>query len=215
MSLTRSFFNEFRPLFRMLEEPLAASRAPRDTFYASPFRSFLGGQDLFRSAPSLELHEQGNNYVLETELPGYKKEDVDIRIGDDGQSVTISGRNSRRSRFSDASADQTTAVTPADATPAQAETSQAVTGKQDDGQVIGKGANLVVVEPNNNTSVQQAAPADFSEAYSTFRRTVWLPQPTNRDGSNVTAQLADGILTLTIPKAEQQAPSDGVKVMIQ
>jgi len=38
---------------------------------------------------------------------------------------------------------------------------------------------------------------------STFNRTVWLPRPVN--GSNVVAKLEDGILTVTIPKAEDQA----------
>lgn len=44
---------------------------------------------------------------------------------------------------------------------------------------------------------------------STFTRTVWLPQVV--DGSNVTANLEDGVLTLTIPKANNK---ERVKVSI-
>lgn len=45
---------------------------------------------------------------------------------------------------------------------------------------------------------------------STFRRTVWLPRPV--DGTGVTAKLQDGILTVTVPKAEDKA---SVKVPVE
>ena len=37
---------------------------------------------------------------------------------------------------------------------------------------------------------------------SSFTRTVWLPQPV--DASKVQAKLEDGVLTLRVPKAEEQ-----------
>ncbi len=43
-----------------------------------------------------------------------------------------------------------------------------------------------------------------------FSRTVWLPRPA--DTKNVKANLADGILTLRIPKAEE---SGGVKIDVE
>ena len=65
------------------------------------------------------------------------------------------------------------------------------------------------VEPapagNNPLSVERSFTGN-----SRFTRTVWLPQPA--DATNVTAKLADGILTLRVPKAEQD---EAVKVMIE
>jgi HSP20 family molecular chaperone IbpA len=49
---------------------------------------------------------------------------------------------------------------------------------------------------NNQLSVERS----FTGS-SRFTRTVWLPRPA--DANNVTAKLVDGILTLRIPKAEE------------
>ena len=85
MSITRRLFNEFRPLFRMLEEPLGgrfdpSGVSPRPLFNAPQF-----------ARPVVDVSEDGDQYIVETELPGVKKEDVDVRIGDGGRSVTIEG----------------------------------------------------------------------------------------------------------------------------
>jgi HSP20 family molecular chaperone IbpA len=45
---------------------------------------------------------------------------------------------------------------------------------------------------------------------SRFTRSVWLPRPA--DANNVTAKLADGILTLRIAKAEE---NDAVKINVE
>ncbi|SRR6266702_2291026 len=90
MSITRQLFNEFRPLFRMLEAPLGG----RFGAFGVPSRSIL--DDPFFNAPRfarppVDVSEDGSQYVVETELPGVKKEDVEVRIGDGGRSVTIEG----------------------------------------------------------------------------------------------------------------------------
>jgi HSP20 family molecular chaperone IbpA len=58
---------------------------------------------------------------------------------------------------------------------------------------------------NNQLSVERS----FTGS-SRFSRTVWLPRPA--DVKNVKANLADGILTLRIPKAEE---NDGVKIDVE
>jgi hypothetical protein len=77
----------------MLEEPLGRSPAYlgssqrpllEDAFFRDPFQSAL--------RPAVDVSEEGNNYVVEAELPGVKKENVQVRIGDGGRSVTIEGR---------------------------------------------------------------------------------------------------------------------------
>lgn len=108
MSISR-LLHEFRPLFRMLEEPLTRG-AP--TLYGFPHRSFLA--DPFLTSPStvhpaLDLTEEGDNYIVEADLPGVKKENVDITVGDGGRSVTIQGRT-----FSRCSGDSSESTTDTD-----------------------------------------------------------------------------------------------------
>ncbi len=44
--------------------------------------------------PAVDVYEEGNDYVLKAELPGLKKEDIDITMTDD--SITISGEKSHQ-----------------------------------------------------------------------------------------------------------------------
>jgi HSP20 family molecular chaperone IbpA len=95
MSLARQLLSEFRPIFRMLEEPLGGR------FGALDLRSRSVFDDPFFTAPrfarpAVDVSEDGANYMVETELPGVKKEDVDVRIGDGGRSITIEGNIMQR-----------------------------------------------------------------------------------------------------------------------
>ena len=92
MSLSR-ILNEFRPLVRMLDEPLF--RAPG--YYNPGFRgrSALLDDPLFQSLntrPAVDVSEDGTKYIVEAEVPGVKKDALEIRVGDGGQSLTIEGR---------------------------------------------------------------------------------------------------------------------------
>jgi HSP20 family protein len=40
----------------------------------------------------MDVSEAGNTYVVEAELPGVKKENLEVRIGDGGRSLTIQGK---------------------------------------------------------------------------------------------------------------------------
>ena len=44
------------------------------------------------SVPAIDLQDHEHEFVVEAELPGLKKENIDIKIGDNGQSLTISGK---------------------------------------------------------------------------------------------------------------------------
>jgi HSP20 family molecular chaperone IbpA len=94
MSIARQFLREFRPLIRVLEEPF--SRSP-SYFNAHPARSlfddpFFGFQSPNALRPPVDVTEEGNSYIVEAELPGVKKENLEVRIGDGGRSVTIEGK---------------------------------------------------------------------------------------------------------------------------
>ncbi|KAJ8691568.1 hypothetical protein PTI98_011128 [Pleurotus ostreatus] len=179
MSLARHFFREFRPFFRMFEEPLTRSPA----YYGSPSRA-LFDDPFFQSAgfglsrPAIDVTEEGNGYVVEADLPGVKKENVEVRIGDGGRSLTIEGKFTRRS-----TAPETDATAPEN-TDAPHET------------------NAVVSQPTQPSGNQISTERIFTGS-STFTRTVWLPRPV--DTQNVAAKLDDGILTVRVQKAEDKA----------
>lgn len=95
MSIARQFFREFRPLFRLLEEPFgqtSVGRHSRNLPYSVFNDPFFEGRGVFPQLPVVDLAEEGNHYVVEAELPGVKKENVEVRVGDNGQSLIIEGK---------------------------------------------------------------------------------------------------------------------------
>ncbi|KAH7336859.1 HSP20-like chaperone [Rhizoctonia solani] len=177
MSFTRSLLNDFRPLFRMIEDPFFSSPAvfPR---YARP-DSWQPFAALQRQA-AVEVTEEGNDVVVHAEMPGVKKENLDVQLSNNGQSLTIEGRVHRASQ----------AATP------QSAATEAPTGNAS----VAENTAKDVIKPDSTST---SAPAQ-SESRSSFTRTLWLPEPV--DGKKASAQLVDGILTLRIPKRERPGP---------
>lgn len=97
--LGRQFMREFRPFFRMFDE--SVSRPPSQwAAYKSPLEHpYFAAQLGLR--PVVDLTQEGNNFILEADLPGVKKGDVAVSIGDNGTSVTIEGKYTRRIRPSE------------------------------------------------------------------------------------------------------------------
>lgn len=108
---TMSFNAFFHPFFQILDEPYlrrqpsTSSRTPTTTgtitnpntssnFLDDPF--FFNTTSRRLRTPAVEINEEGDHYVVEAELPGVRKEDVDVRIGDAGRSLTIEGKSVRR-----------------------------------------------------------------------------------------------------------------------
>ncbi|EJT96663.1 hypothetical protein DACRYDRAFT_40408, partial [Dacryopinax primogenitus] len=52
--------------------------------------NFMGST--FVRSPAVELAEEGNEYVVEAELPGVRKEDLEVSVGEGGKSLTIEGK---------------------------------------------------------------------------------------------------------------------------
>jgi HSP20 family protein len=114
-----------------------------------PFSSGFGRtSQLFTGwSPALDLYESGDHFVAVVELPGMRKEDIDISLHDG--TLTISGERKH--------------------------------------------------ESNNGETAQR------TECYvGTFRRSIALP--TRVDASKVSATYQDGILKVTLPKAEEAKP---------
>ncbi|KAH9080543.1 HSP20-like chaperone [Lactarius deliciosus] len=184
MSITRQLFNEFRPLFRMLEGPLGG----RVGAFGVPSRSIL--DDPFFNAPrfarpAVDVSEDGNQYIVETELPGVKKEDVEVRIGDGGRSVTIEGNIIQQRGYAGGSE------------PIASDSSAP------------RVEEYVEEQPAQASHDKLAVERSFTGS-SRFTRTIWLPRP--GDANGVLANLADGVLTLKIPKAEE---NDTVKIKVE
>ena len=122
-----------------------------------PFWSNVGRQaQLFSGwAPALDLYQNNDNVVAVIELPGMRKEDIEISLHDN--TLTISGER----------------------------TSGGSNGEQ----------------------------AERTERFSgKFRRSIALP--TRVDSAKVSASYKDGILTVTLPKAEEAKPKQ-IKVNVE
>ena len=96
--------------------------------------------------PAVELNEQNGNYQVKAELPGVKKENIDVEVGEDV--ITI----------------------------------KAETKKEEE-------------EKKENIYRNEIR-------YGKFKRTLELPS--NVDNSKVSAEFKDGILTVTLPKTEEE-----------
>jgi HSP20 family protein len=128
---------------------LASLRDEMNILFELPFWSNFGRQtQLFSGwSPALDLYQNNDNVVAMVELPGMRKEDIEISLHDG--MLTISGE--RASQETD---------------PEKAERSERFYGK--------------------------------------FRRSITLP--TRVDANKVSATYKDGILTVTLPKAEEAKP---------
>lgn len=112
---------------------------------------FPGGREesLFAGwSPALDVHEDKENVIVKAEVPGLKKEDIELQLLDDV--LTISGERKH--------------------------------------EVERKEGNTFHSERH----------------FGKFRRSVALPSPV--DTTKVTAAYADGVLTVTLPKAEEAKP---------
>jgi HSP20 family protein len=119
------------------------------SFFDMPvWSSFDRAGQLFTGwSPALDLYESGDHFVAVVELPGMRKQGIDISLHDG--TLTISGERKR--------------------------------------------------ESNNGKTAQR------TERYvGTFRRSIGLP--TRVDPSKVSATYEDGILKVTLPKAEEAKP---------
>lgn len=202
MSLSRQFLRELRPFFRMFDEPLGRSPAywhwnpaTRSSFFEDPF---VAASSALR--PAIDVHEQGENYIVEAELPGVKKENVSVRVGDGGRSLTIEGKVFRQGaapRQVEGQSQTSAAVE----SPTSSLDSTEGTSSQDLVGVLGDADVLSTVSPATAAEQTAISTERMFTGTSSFTRTVLLPLPI--DSSRVSAKLADGVLTVTVPKAPE------------
>ncbi|KAM6494159.1 HSP20-like chaperone [Amanita muscaria] len=150
MAISR-LLNEFRPLFQMLEEPITRAPTvyarPNRVLFDDPFRSAFGGLGTLGVHPAMDVKEEGDKYVIDADLPGVKKDNVEIRVGEDGRSISIEGKFVQESQ---------------DQSPSQAEES----GETDSTAVT-----------RSSESSNQISTERMQSIHATFQRTIWLPRP--------------------------------------
>ena len=79
--MNRSFMNSYNP-FRAMDE-----------LERSAFNGFFGNQDLAEF--KMDVSDEGDRYVVEADLPGFDKKDIDLSI--QGDTLTINAQ--RHSKF--------------------------------------------------------------------------------------------------------------------
>ncbi|HZL43408.1 MAG TPA: Hsp20/alpha crystallin family protein [Verrucomicrobiae bacterium] len=72
-----------------------------DRLFESPLSEFTRASQLLSGwTPALDMHEDKDNVVIVMELPGMKKEDIDISLHNG--SLTISGERKNEEKYGDA-----------------------------------------------------------------------------------------------------------------
>jgi HSP20 family protein len=128
---------------------LSNLRDELDTLFELPFWSNFGRRaQLFSGwTPALDLYQNNDNVVAMLELPGMRKEDIEISLHD----------------------------------------------------------GMLTIAGERRTETLDGEKAERSERYiGKFRRSINLP--TRVDANKVSATYKDGILTVTLPKAEEAKP---------
>lgn len=119
-----------------------------DRFFEGSFGNLTGTQLFSGWNPALDLYQDKDNVYVKAEVPGMKKEDIDVQLHDGV--LSISGERKSEEKFSDA----------------ETYRSERFVGR--------------------------------------FHRSVTLPSQVKAD--QVKAHYQDGILTVTLPKAEEAKP---------
>jgi HSP20 family protein len=146
MSLIR-YQNRALPAWAALDR-WSNLRDELDSFFELPFVAARDRGQLFSGwSPALDLYQNNDNLVAVVEVPGMRKEDIEISLHDD--TLTIGGERKHQSGNGN-----------------KAERTERYVGK--------------------------------------FRRSISLPTRINPD--KVQATYRDGILTVTLPKAEEAKP---------
>ncbi|GAB5587223.1 hypothetical protein Unana1_02123 [Umbelopsis nana] len=175
MSLNRvfpEFFRDASRAFALLEEPM---------FNVARRNGFPSVSSLMRY-PSTDIRETKDSYILEAELPGIRKEDVDIEFQDN--TLVLRGKIERSSQQSDRPQ--------AAANPSVAENTEVVNSESGETSVVQK-----------ENSDKDLTPHWWSNERVTgsFSRSFAFPASIQSDA--IKASYKDGVLSITVPKAEK------------
>lgn len=189
MSLLQSLpKSEFGPLFRLMDDYVSQGSG---SFSSSSVRAFH---------PKFDVYEHKDRYELHGELPGINQKDINIEFAD-AHTLVVKGRV--ESEYSSDSANQ-----------AQGR----ITGEMSDhpasrkATVEDEGANNTTTDKGNEASktssdqkqVQKGGPRCWVSERSVGEFHRAFSFPTRVDQDSVKANLKNGVLTITVPKATAQ-----------
>lgn len=128
---------------------LSTLRDEIDRLFEAPFSELARASNLLSGwTPALDLREDKDNFFVKVEVPGMKKEDIEVSLHDG--TLSISGERRNDPKF--------------------------------------EGAEVYRAE----------------RFFGRFQRTLALPRPVATD--KIKAQYQDGVLSVTLPKAEEAKP---------
>ncbi|PWN94780.1 HSP20-like chaperone [Tilletiopsis washingtonensis] len=177
-----------------------------DSPAAAPAHSKAGEHGLQRAGsffhpthvrgPAMDVHELKDQYVVELELPGVRKEDVKLEVDEKHRRVSIAGTLKAEHHVEEPAA-------AADKTAAPKDNGAKGNGNEKkDGKHVAKQA----AEPRPRVLISE-------RAFGSFQRSFTLPQAA--DLSDIHAAFADGVLRInvrkTVPKDESTVRSIAIE----
>lgn len=190
-------------LARELEEGSTGLLDP--SLFTGPRRAGAWRRAPTRPLP-FDVIEQADRVLLMFDLPGIARNDVKIKVSQEGI-LTISV--SRPAPQSTPPAGRSDGDAPAGAGAAAEEAEGAAAEAQPEPVVEAEAA--AEEEKEEKAAEPQQTVVRLERPYGSFSRSIRLPKGVDADG--IAAKMADGVLTLTIPKAaRQQPPSVSISV---
>ena len=85
---------------------LSSLRDQLDRLFESPLAEWTGTSQLLSGwTPALDVHEDKENFIVKAELPGMKREDIDVSLHDGA--LSISGERKSETKHEDAEVHRT------------------------------------------------------------------------------------------------------------
>jgi len=158
------------------------------SFGYTPVDRFIGGPTAWSGGPNVDLYETADDLVFSAELPGFTQDEIQLQVTADSLQVSAANREGTTEQAS---------------TPSNGKSKTGKAGEE---------------TPSGSTAVAESRP----EAMRTYhisgrpRQTVALSYalPVEIDPNKVEATFANGVLKVTMPKAEQVKPKQ-VQVKIE
>lgn len=183
-------------MIRMLEEPL----------FMSPRFGLLPSANVF-VRPAVDFKETKNDYVIEAEIPGVNKEDIQIECLDP-HTLVLQGQYGRKDE----------SHTPSPSEPGQVsrlDDNEGVLPSSAEGEEHGRPSDPM----KRKTQARELSPSSTSPNLGTywhaervsgqFRRSFTFPTPV--DPNQIKASYRDGLLSILVPKVERK----GIKIAIE
>lgn len=213
----RSYFapeSSFTPLFRLLDDYDNYSREVTQQGQGQGQRQTgRRAASLPAFTPKFDVKELENAYELHGELPGIEKNNVNIEFTDDS-TIVISGRVERHYSSGtppeDGSVQMSGAITEGDKE--HSNSHKATVEDEEAEKAREQGTSTEVTKANKQQEVSRPAERYWvsERSVGTFHRTFNFPS--RIDQEQVTANLNNGVLSITVPKVKKQ---EGRRIAIQ